>query len=83
MTTKLIGLKKFRQNMAKYADEARRKKQRLIILKKNEPIFELKPLSKKDAALEKLTADINDALEDVKNGDVYSQEEIEKIFGLA
>ncbi len=83
MTTKLIGLKEFRQNMAKYSDEARRKKQRLIILKKNEPIFELRPLSKEDAVMERLTADINEALEDVKNGDVYSQEEMEKLFGLA
>ena len=83
MTTKLIGLKKFRQNMAKYSDEARRKKHRLIILKKNEPIFELKPLSKKDAAMERLLADIKEAQEDVKNGDVYSQEEMEKLFGLA
>ncbi len=83
MTTKMIGVKEFRQNMARFSDEALRKNQRLIILKKNKPIFELKPLSEKDAALERLLADIREAQEDVRNGEVYSHDEIKNLFGIA
>ena len=83
MTTKFIGVKEFRQNMAKISEMARKKNQRLIVLRKNEPIFELGPLSKKDATLERLTLDIQEGLEDVKAGRVYSHEEIKDFFGLA
>lgn len=82
MTTKMIGVKEFRQNMTKISNESLQKKQRLIILRKNEPIFELKPLSKEDASLEKLMADVNDSLSDLKKGDVYSHNEIKNLFGL-
>lgn len=46
MTTKFIGVKELRQNMARVAYAARKHNQRLIVLKKNEPIFELRPLTK-------------------------------------
>ena len=82
MTTKMIGVKEFRQNMARFSDEARRKNQRLIILRKNEPIFELKPLSKEDVILEKLIMDVDDALDDMKNNKIYSHQEIKSLFGL-
>lgn len=78
----MIGVKEFRQNMTKISNESLQKKQRLIILRKNEPIFELKPLSKEDASLEKLMADVNDSLSDLKKGDVYSHKEIKNLFGL-
>ncbi|MBM5789740.1 hypothetical protein FJZ23_01470 [Candidatus Parcubacteria bacterium] len=82
MTTRFIGVKTFRQQMAKVAAQARKKNERLILLKKNEPIFELRPLSKKDAVLEKLRHEIDEAEHDVKAGRVYSIEEIEKRLGL-
>lgn len=82
MTTKFIGVKELRQNMAKITKEASKKNQRLIVLRKNEPIFELRPLSKKDATLEKLALDIQEGLEDAKAGRVYSHEEIKSHFGL-
>lgn len=82
MTTKMIGVKEFRQNMTQYYTEAQKNNQRLIILRKNEPIFELRPLSKKDAVLEKLTIDINNALEDLKNNKIYSHAEIKSLFGV-
>ena len=83
MTTKFIGIKELRQNMAKITEQARKNNQRLIVLRKNEPIFELRPLSKKDATLERLALDIQEGLEDVKAGRVYSHEEIKNYFGLA
>lgn len=48
MNTLFIGIKEFRKNMAKVTADALENKQRVIILRKNQPIFELIPLSKKD-----------------------------------
>ncbi|MEK7532518.1 MAG: hypothetical protein AAB579_02865 [Patescibacteria group bacterium] len=82
MTTRFVGLKELRQNMARITNAALKKKERLIVLRKNEPLFELRPLSKKDVILERFLLSIREAEEDVKAGRVYSQEEIEKMFGL-
>jgi len=82
MTTRFIGVKELRQNISKVSDQALKKNERLIVLRKNVPIFELRPLSKKDATLEKLMLDISEAEADVKAGRLYSQEDVEKMFGL-
>lgn len=82
MTTRFIGVKAFRQNMARVAAQAKKRNERLILLRKNEPIFELRPLSKKDAILEKLRSEIDDAEKDVKDGRLYSIEQVEKMLGL-
>ena len=52
MITRFVGIKQFRQNMAKISDQARKKKERLIVLRKNKPIFELRPIQAKDALFE-------------------------------
>lgn len=82
MTTRFIGMKQLRQNMAKISRDAHKKNERLIILRKNEPIFELRPLSEKDSLIESFRREIAEAEADVKAGRVYSQEEIEKKLGL-
>lgn len=82
MTTRFVGLKEFRQNMAKISEEAHVKKQRLIILRKNKAIFELRPLSHKASVMESLLADLAEADADIKAGRVYTQEQVEKMFGL-
>lgn len=66
--------------MAKVAMQAKKRNERLILLRKNEPIFELRPLSKRDAVLEKLKGDIRDAEQDVKEGRLYSIEEVEALL---
>ncbi|OGF31696.1 hypothetical protein A2533_04815 [Candidatus Falkowbacteria bacterium RIFOXYD2_FULL_35_9] len=82
MTTKFVGVKEFRQNMAKLYQKAKKDKQRLIILNKNKPVFELRPLDDKDASLEKLVYDVKNALEEMKQGLIYSHQDIKTIFGL-
>lgn len=83
MTTKFIGLKEFRQNLAGYTKQAKVKKIRFIILKKNIPVLEVKALDEKDFMLEKLAAEITEAREQVKTGKVYTQQEIMEEFGLS
>lgn len=82
MTTRFIGVKEFRQNMTSLSAQARRRKERLILLCNNEPIFELRPLSKQDATLEALTKDLREAEEDVRRGRTFTQGQVEKRFGL-
>lgn len=82
MTTKFVGLKDFRQNLSSYTEEAKVKNIRFIVLRKNEPVLEVKPLNEKEFTFEKLAAEIAEAREDVKHGRVYTQEEIMREFGL-
>lgn len=82
MTSRFIGLKELRQNISKVAREALKKNQRLIVLKKNVPIFELRPLTKKEASLEELLLSVKKAESDVKAGRVFTQKDVEQRYGL-
>ena len=82
MTTKLIGVKEFRQNIATLYKKATKNNWRFIVLNRNKPIFKVEPLSKKDATLEKLAIDIAEAREDIKKGRLYDFEEVCKELGL-
>lgn len=82
MTTRFVGLKEFRQNIAKFSAEAYKKTQRLVILRKNQPIFEIRPLTAKQAFTDDLMIRLERAEEEFKNGKTYSQNEIEKSLGL-
>lgn len=82
MTTKFVGLKDFRQNLATYTRDATGKDVRFIILKKNVPVLEVKGLDEKEFSLELLASEISEAREDVKKGNVYTQDQIMREFGL-
>lgn len=82
MITKFVGMKELRQNMAKLSKEAQQKGQRLIVLRKNTPAFELRPLKDSDALIETLRRDIEEAESDIRAGRTYSQKEVAKLFGL-
>lgn len=81
MTTKFIGIKDFRRNLSSYAKTAKIKNIRIIILKKNIPILEIKAIDEKDFVLEKLTKEIKEARKQVKKGLTHTQEELMKEFG--
>jgi hypothetical protein len=82
MTTKFIGVKEFRQNIAKIAKNSKKNNQRLIILNRNTPILEVRPLSPKDFTLENLALGIQQGLDDAKAGRVFSQSQVESMLGL-
>jgi len=82
MTTKFIGVREFRQNISKLYRDARKRNIRYIVLNKNKPVFEVKPIGKREAFLESLLASIKDAEADIKAGHIYSMDEIEREFGL-
>lgn len=78
MTTKLIGLKDFRLNLADYTKQVESKKVRLIILKKNKPILEVNPVMIKEFTLEALRGEVAKARNQVEKGEVYTLEEARK-----
>lgn len=82
MTTKFIGMKDFRANISSYTKQAKKMKIQFIILKKNIPVLEVKPIDEKTFALEKLAKEIAKARLEVKQGKTYTQNEIMKEFGL-
>ncbi|EKD78679.1 MAG: hypothetical protein ACD_41C00299G0004 [uncultured bacterium] len=82
MTTRLIGLKDFRQNLASYTKTAQQKNIRYVILKKNVPVLEIKPIKPADALFERLAMEIAEARQQVKRGKVYTEDQIMKEFGL-
>ncbi len=83
MTTRFIGLKELRQNMAKITGEASRKRQRVIVLKKNAPLFELRPLIGEELELAAFDRDIETARQSVRQGKVYSTKQMRDLLGLA
>ncbi len=82
MVTKFIGVREFRQNLSGLYKKAQKNKIRYVVLNKNRPIFEVKPLDAKEAGLETLMDSIRRAEEDVKAGRVYSWEQVKKELGL-
>lgn len=82
MTTKFIGMKEFRDNLAGTIKKARKGNITYIVLKKNVPICEIKPIDEKEFAMVELEKQINEAEKQITEGKVYSQKEIMKEFGL-
>lgn len=81
-THQLVGMKAFRQNMASYANRARKLKKSFIVLRKNVPVFEVKPVDEKKLALQKLIEETKVSREQVKRGQVFTPEEVDRILGF-
>lgn len=82
MTTKFIGIREFRQNMARVSADARRKKYRLVILRKNKPVFAVTPLSEKEMFEQDLLHRVEKAEKDLKAGRTLTTTEIHQRLGL-
>lgn len=82
LKTEFIGLKEFRANISALWKKAQKKRIRYIVMNHTKPIFEVRPLSEKEASLEQLAADIAEARAQYKKGEYYTEEEIIKQFGL-
>lgn len=79
---RIVGLKELRQNMAGITREAIKKKQKLLVFKQNRPLFELRPLSKREVYEAELALAVVRAEADLKAGRTYTLEEVAKELGL-
>ncbi len=82
MTTQFIGVREFRQNMAGLYKKAQKKDIRYVVLNKNKPMFEVRPLDHKNTTLEGLALATNEARTDIKAGRVQSWKSVKKELGL-
>ncbi|MBT3864599.1 hypothetical protein HOE49_04315 [Candidatus Peregrinibacteria bacterium] len=82
MTTKIIGIKDFRQNITNIWREARDKNIRYIVMYHTTPIFEVNPIDEEEMILDNLVGDIKEARSQVKKGETYSETEVYKKLGI-
>ncbi len=82
MTTKIIGIKQFRQNITSLWKDARKNNIRYIVLYHSKPIFEVNPIDEDELILEKFADDIAEARAQARRGEVYSTEEVRKKLKL-
>jgi flagellar motility protein MotE (MotC chaperone) len=82
MTTKFIGIKEFRRNMAKLSKEARQKNVCFIVMNHSVPVMKVTPVNDREAALEQLAQDIAEARAQYKRGEWHTTDELEKLLGL-
>lgn len=83
MTTKFIGMKEFRQNLAHYTEAIREDGNvSYIILRKNVPVLKVSPVDEKEFVIEKLRQELDEAEARIRNGEYYTQEEVMKELGL-
>lgn len=82
MTTKIIGIKEYRQNITSLWKEAREKNIRYVVMYHSKPVFEVNPLQDEDELIEILRKDIEEARGQVKKGKVVSHEALMEEFGL-
>ena len=81
--THFVGMKEFRQNMSAYTKEARDNLDvRIIVLKKNTPCFELKPIDDEEFISQKMKDEVKEAREQFSKGQKVSHQEMMKEFGL-
>lgn len=76
MNTRFIGVKELRANFAKVSADAFKKKQRVIVLRKNQPMCELTPLSKADLQKFRFDAMMDETVKRARTEKTYSTEEV-------
>jgi hypothetical protein len=82
MTTKIIGLKDFRQNLSAYTKQLLGKDVRFIVLNKNKPVMEVNPMKSDEFILEELIRDAEIGRKQIKEGKVYTLDEVKKHLKL-
>jgi hypothetical protein len=82
MTTKIIGIKEYRQNITTLWKAARAKNIRYVVMYHSKPVFEVNPLQDDDELIEILRKDIKEARAQAKKGKTIPHEALMAEFGL-
>jgi len=82
MTTQVIGIKEFRQNITSLWKDARKKDRRYIVMHHSKPVFEVRPFTDDQLVFKDFEEDIKEARAQVKRGETYTHEEALKMLGL-
>ena len=79
---KIVGLKDFRQNLSLYTKNAQEQNIRYVVLRKNVPVLEVRPLDEKKFAIESLSQELAEARDQIANNQYYTHEEVLSELGL-
>ncbi len=82
MVTKIIGIKKFRENVTSLWHDAAHKNVRYVVMRHNKPLFEANPINEEELLIATFAKDIKTARAQAKAGKVYSHDEARKKLGL-
>jgi hypothetical protein len=82
MTTKIIGIKDFRNNITHIWKDSQKKQIRYIVMHHSKPILEVTPIDEEEMILENLIEEIEKARKQVKKGELYSETEVYKKLGI-
>jgi hypothetical protein len=76
MTTKVIGIKEFRNNINSLWEEACKKQIRYVVMRHSVPIWEVNPIDEDALILEKFGDEILAAEKRIDNGEYTTHEEL-------
>ncbi|MDD5103543.1 MAG: hypothetical protein PHX93_04040 [Candidatus Peribacteraceae bacterium] len=79
MTTRVIGIKEFRQNLTRFA---KAKNMRFIVMHHSVPVMKVEPIDEDELILEKFADQIERGLRDAARGKVISSTELRKRLKL-
>lgn len=79
--TKFIGIKEFRQNIAKLVKTAQETKQRIVVMNRNKPLFEVTPYEE-DVYLDSFVQSVLEAERDIAAGNFHTSAEVKKKLGI-
>ncbi len=82
MTTRVIGIKEFRQNMTKLWKQGKTQNVRFIVMHHSKPIMDVKPIDEDVLILEQFAGDIEKAMQDVRKGRIYTPKQAKAKLGL-
>ena len=82
MTTKIVGVKEFRDNITRYWKKARKEDIRYIVMYRSTPVLEVNPLKGEDFVLEELAKEVKKSREEAAKGKTYSHQKVCKMLGL-
>ncbi len=83
MTTRFVGLKEFRANIVRIAQEAGKKKQRIVVTSRNLPMLEVTPLlawDEEGVYKQKFVQETLKTLREDKKSRTYTSAEILKML---
>lgn len=84
MTTRLIGIKEFRQNLSKLSKEARKNNICFVVMHHSTPLFKVEPLEEDDLIdqliIQNYEKEIQTGLKQMKRGETYTPAQVRSML---
>lgn len=81
-TTRIIGIREFRQHLSAFLDTARKEDVHFVLLRHGKIAGHVMPPTKEEQLLHELAEDVRIAREEAERGEGYSSDEARALLGL-